>query len=243
MHLKSVTAPPQPEIGLSSVYEQLPMNWDIPLPDGSPLTDCYSWEETRLNAMRVGEANPLAYVWVPARSISLSRREAARLDLARSNDEPLAIRGTGGTAVPQGPGTANITLFTRHDRAPGITEFYQQMCGALMSGFEAMGLKTTIGAKPGSFCDGDFNLLYNGQKLAGTAQRWCRARNGQTLGCHHVVVLTGGNPAELCHRIEALYAASGAAETFASDAHSDLAIQISDLRTAMREPLRHLVKT
>ena len=242
MHLKSVTAPPKSEPRLGSAYAQLPMNWDIPLPDGSSLADYYSWEEARLNAMRAGEVSPLAYVWVPARSISLSRREAARLNLQRFKEEPLAIRGTGGTAVPQGPGTANITLFTRHDRAPGITEFYKQMCGALMRGFETMGLKTTIGAKPGSFCDGDFNLLYKGQKLAGTAQRWCRAQNGQTLGCHHIVVLTGGNPAALCHRIEALYAAAGSVETYSAGAHSDLAIQITDLRAAMQEPLRHLVE-
>ncbi len=235
MTLKSVTAAP------NTIYTTLPENWDQPPRDGTALAEVYAWEELRLNAMRVGEATPLHYVWVPERSISLSRREAARLDFDGFDAEPLGIRGTGGTAVPQGPGTANITLFTRHMKAPGITEFYHEMCAALRQGFTTLGLETEIGAKPGSFCDGDFNLLHKGRKLVGTAQRWCRAKNGDTLGCHHVVVLTGGNPAELCDRLESLYHHAGSLETYEPSVHSPYNINIAALRKAMNDPLSNLV--
>lgn len=235
MNLKSVTAPPR------AAYKTLSQNWDRPLPDGTGLADVYAWEEQRLNAMRRGEAEPIAYIWVPARSISLSRREAARLDLSAFDVEPLGIRGTGGTAVPQGPGTANITLFTRHIDAPGITEYYHQMCAALTEGFASLGLETEIGSRPGSFCDGAFNLLHQGKKLAGTAQRWCRARNGDTLGCHHVVVLTGGDPLDLCGRVEALYHQAGQPEEYVAAAHSELHLSVERLRDALLSPLTELV--
>lgn len=234
MTLKSVTAAPK------GIYATLLQNWDQPPSDGTALASVYAWEEQRLNAMRIGDAGPLHYVWVPARSISLSRREAERLDLDGFDAEPLGVRGTGGTAVPQGPGTANITLFTRHKQTPGITEFYREMCASLMKGFMTLGLETEIGANPGSFCDGDFNLLYQGRKLAGTAQRWCRAKNGDTLGCHHIVVLTGGNPAQLCARLEVLYRHAGSPEFYDPAVHSYLDIDLKSLREAMRDPLSDL---
>lgn len=235
MTLKSVYAKP------TGLYSEITENWDKPQKNGARLSDVYGWEERRVNAMRHGLAAPMSYVWVPERSISLSRREAARLDWDGFCEEPIAIRGTGGTAVPQGPGTANITLFTRHDRSPDIPAFYREMCAALQKGFAELGLETTIGARPGSFCDGDFNILLEGKKLAGTAQRWCRAKNGQTLGCHHVVVLTGGPPAQLCARIEALYAFSKQPERYVPEHHSDQQINITTLRNAMRGPLTNLV--
>ena len=234
MSLKSVIAPP------TGTYSTLSENWDSPPPDGAGLSDVYAWEERRLNAMRRGEADPIHYVWVPHRSLSLSRREAARLDLSRFSDEPIGIRGTGGTAVPQGPGTANITLFTRHETPPGITGFYHEMCAALMEGFASLGLATTIGARPGSFCDGDYNLLYEGRKLVGTAQRWCRAKNGDTLGCHHVVVLTGGEPVELCQRVERFYVQTGHPEIYDPDAHSAERVNVQALRQVMTDPLAEL---
>jgi len=236
MTLKSVIAPPQ------AGYATLGTDWNVPLQDGTRLDTVYAWEEKRLNAMRAGLADPIHYVWVPARSISLSRREASRLNLKNFEAEPLGIRGTGGTAVPQGPGTANITLFTRHKKAPGITAFYEDMCEALAEGFSKLGLKTETGARPGSFCDGAFNLLHEGQKLAGTAQRWCRAKNGDTLGCHHVVVLTGGDPVALCARVENLYASAGAEERYDPAAHSDRSLDITRLRGAMRAPLNQLIQ-
>lgn len=235
MTLKSAIGQPE------GIYQSLQEDWSHTPADGTALVDFYAWEERRVDAMRRDMALPFYYIWVPATGISLSKREAARLDLDGFANEPLAIRRTGGTAVPQGPGTANITLFTRHPRMPSVRSFYEKMCAALVSGFSELGLHTTIGAKPGSFCDGEYNLLLNGQKLAGTAQRWCRARNGDTIGCHHVVVLTGGSPAEMCSRLEALYDYAEQAETYDPTAHNSHNIDVEILRVAMENPLRELV--
>lgn len=234
MTLKSIYAEP------SGQYSSPDQNWNNLPPDGVSLGDAYAWEERRVAAMRKGLAGPISFIWVPGKSISLSRREAARLNLDGFDAEPIAVRGTGGTAVPQGPGTANITLFTRHHRPPDITRFYGEMCTALQRGFDNLGLETTIGAKPGSFCDGDFNILLDGKKLAGTAQRWCRAQNGDTVGCHHVVVLTGGDPVKLCARLEGLYAFAQKPETYAPEMHSSKYIDLDNLRGAMALPLSNL---
>lgn len=248
--LKSVTASPR-----GSIYDSIgsARDWFNHPQDGISLQDAYAWEEARLAVMRSANFNdpscgPLAYGWTPAQSISLSRREAARLgitaDLTLSGytAEPLAIRGTGGTAVPQGPGTMNITFFTRHRAHPGVRETYRNMCAALQSGFNALGIVTTIGAKAGSFCDGEFNLLMDERKLVGTAQRWCRARNGDTIGVHHAVVLTGGDPAKMCARLSALYRAGGQNVTYNADAHSARSIDAAQLRNALRAPLSHFIQ-
>jgi len=235
MTLKAVFSDP------SDTYSALKQDWDKPPADGTSLAEFYAWEERRVDAMRQGRAHPFCYVWVPEASISLSRREAARLDVAGFSAEALAVRGTGGTAVPQGPGTANITLFTRHNFAPDITSYYGEMCAALQNGFRALGLTTTIGAKPGSFCDGAFNILLDDKKLAGTAQRWCRAKNGQTLGCHHVVVLTGGDPNTLCRRVENLYDYAKKPEQYDVELHSSESIEIRSLQSAMMKSLAGLV--
>ncbi|WP_371396922.1 hypothetical protein [Fretibacter rubidus] len=243
--LKSVTAPPRGDI-----YDPLSLasDWKDHPRDGIALREAYSWEEARLSVMRSAafddpSCGPLVYGWIPATSISLSKREAAKLGVREDftlkgfTAEPLAIRGTGGTAVPQGPGTMNITFFTRHKAHPGVHETYNAMCQALQTGFNALSITTEIGAKPGSFCDGDYNLLYKGRKLVGTAQRWCRARNGDTIGVHHAVVLTGGDPMELCVRLSKLYNIAGHPTVYDPSAHSDKRIDPDTLRDALSAPL------
>lgn len=80
---------------------------------------------------------------------------------------------------------------------------------ALSAGFAAVGIKADIGARSGSFCDGDFNLLHAGRKRVGTAQRWAIGADGSAICLHHCVVLTGGYPDTLCRRAEALYDHAG----------------------------------
>lgn len=245
MTLKSVTRPPHS----ASRYNRLTQNWDCPPADGKALADVYAWEDARLAVMRGGDkaVGPLVYGWVPARSISLSRREANALGvntdlrLQGFTAEPLAIRGTGGTAVPQGPGTMNITFFTVHDTHPGIREFYDAMCNALQTGLRTLGFETTIGPCAGSFCDGDYNLLHGGRKLIGTAQRWCRAKDGRTLGVHHAVVLLGADPDDLCNRLTTLYAAGGQNVRYDPTVHSAAPIDADTLRAALKSPLDALV--
>ncbi|MGB6228698.1 MAG: hypothetical protein WBF53_01055 [Litorimonas sp.] len=227
--LKSVTGP------LSALTDGSKV---LPPSDGAELQAVYDAESRLMRRLRAGTAAPLWYDWVPHLSLSVSGREAARLgDLSAFESEPVAVRGTGGTAVPQGPGTINISVLSRHPRHPGIRETYEALCGALIRGFAAMGLDTRTGARPGSFCDGDHNLLLEGRKLVGTAQRWALAADGSAVCLHHCVVLSGGDPDGLCSRTEALYAHAGLAACYDRDAHSGLSLDRAELARAMKTPL------
>jgi lipoate-protein ligase A len=218
--------------------------WHIPPRDHRPLGETYAWEERRLAAMRAGLCGPMAYAWVPARSLSISKAEARRinLDALDFTAEPVAIRGSGGTVVPQGIGTTNITLFTRHRRHPGIRPFYDDLCAALQTAFHTLDLPTTIGPCAGSFCDGDYNLQLDGKKLVGTAQRWTRAKDGSTLGHHHCVVMLGADPTELCARTDALYAAANLPDRANPSVHSGTPIDLTELRAALKDPLDALLR-
>lgn len=215
----------------------------LPPPPLADLQSVYDDEARYMRLMRGGRASPIWYGWCPARSLSISTREASRLgDISGFTAEPIAIRQTGGTVVPQGPGTLNISIVSRHPTHPGIRETYAAVCGALMDGFAAIGIETEVGARPGSFCDGDFNLLHLGQKLVGTAQRWAIGADGSAICLHHCVILTGGEPDTLCRRAEALYDHASQPTRYVRDAHSTRVINHDDLLAAMDKPLSHFIQ-
>ncbi|MEM7730040.1 MAG: hypothetical protein AAF311_12325 [Pseudomonadota bacterium] len=236
--LKSIAGPLAALTGLGGPI-------DLPPRDGARLQTVYDDEARLMRLMRDGRAEPLWYDWVPQRSLSVSVREARRLGgtpvLASFTDEAVAVRGTGGTAVPQGPGTINISVLSRHPRHPGIGEAYAGLCDALRKGFAALGMETTLGARQGSFCDGDHNILSEGRKLVGTAQRWALARDGSAVCLHHCVILSGGAPETLCARTEALYAHAGQEVRYDRDAHSSQALDRAALARAMDKPLRDYI--
>ncbi|WP_298917023.1 hypothetical protein [uncultured Algimonas sp.] len=211
----------------------------LPPRDGAVLQSVYDREAHHMRRMRDGSAPALWYDWVPQAALSVSGREHGRLgDIDHFTAEPVAIRGTGGTVVPQGPGTINISVLSRHPRHPGIRETYAALCEALRQGFAAMGLETTTGARPGSFCDGDHNILLEGRKLVGTAQRWALAPDGGAVCLHHCVILSGGSAETLCARAEALYAHAGRDVRYDRDAHSAVPLDRAALGAAMEKPLR-----
>lgn len=88
---------------------------------------------------------------------------------------PVIVRKTGGDLVPQSPGLLNVSLAFRQRRRKGsIDSSYQALCQPLIAAFNALGIDAYCASVPGAFCDGDYNLVVDGQKLAGTAQRWRR---------------------------------------------------------------------
>jgi len=99
-------------------------------------------------------------------------------DLSQSG-WPVFVRRTGGGVTPHGAGILNVSLAYAVDASeqPSIRGVYEMFCSpliALMSGF---GCDAESGAVPGSFCDGAYNIVVNGRKVMGTAQRWTRVRS------------------------------------------------------------------
>lgn len=87
---------------------------------------------------------------------------------------PVYIRDTGGDITPQSPGVVNVSsaFVFPQTSATSIRETYERFCAPLLAFFDTLGFKAYLASVEGSFCDGAFNIVIDGRKLAGTAQRW-----------------------------------------------------------------------
>lgn len=128
--------------------------------------------------------NDYPLIWQTSQSLVVPASFAARpgfQNAAAASCErgwPVATRATGGGTTPQGSGILNVCLAFQAASRPSIHEAYRIICDPLRGAFEDMGMRTTCRAVPGSFCDGEFNIVHSGRKLVGTAQRWRPASSG-----------------------------------------------------------------
>lgn len=125
---------------------------------------------------------PTVRVWrhTAVRGLVVSKRDAAgeagerAVQLMADEGCPIIVRHTGGTAVPHGEGVLNLSfLLPRQTQQVSTDSYYQLLCQPLLDWLRGMGLtEVATGALPGSYCDGNYNVLVDGQKLVGTAQAW-----------------------------------------------------------------------
>ena len=131
----------------------------------------------------------------------------ALLDQLSGRGWQLYSRRTGGAPVPQTPGVINVSQLFLWDKgaAYGIERGYQEFCARLEKFFKALGLATAIHATPGAYCDGDYNLNINGQKIVGTAQRVMANSRGQKIVLAQACILVAADldkliePVNLCN--------------------------------------------
>lgn len=152
---------------------------------------------------------PATYrVWTNERCIVVTRREA-RLPgyreaarASRNEGWPVVVRDSGGTAIPHLPETLQFTLTLPRRRGdePTIEAVYRALGAPVRDALERLGLPATFGQVPRSFCDGRFNLVVDGRKVAGSAQRWtggvpgAGSRGGFILA--HLSLFVGGDMVE-----------------------------------------------
>jgi len=80
----------------------------------------------------------------------------------------------------------------------------------------------TTGAAPGAFCDGKYNVLVDGRKIAGTAQRCTRRGPGGAL-LAQAMLIVDADPAELTSAVARFYERAGSDRTFDARAVTSLA--------------------
>lgn len=123
---------------------------------------------------------PVFRVWSNAQCLVATRREE-RLDgfeAARRTSEargwPVVVRDSGGMIVPHLTGSLHLTLLLprRDGGEPGTDQVYRLLCEPVREALATLGIDASYGQVPRSFCDGRYNLVHDGRKLAGTAQRW-----------------------------------------------------------------------
>ncbi|SLN66582.1 lipoyl protein ligase domain-containing protein [Ruegeria meonggei] len=150
-------------------------------------------------AMLLWQAEDQALV-LPA---ALARRAAMKAHLhdTRAAGRQVVTRGSGGGIVPQGPCTLNIAIVLPCGPNFTVEDGYALICGTLAEALTRFDIDAQTGACPGSFCDGAWNVLVKGCKLAGTAQRVRTTQDGRVALLHAAILLRLPDPghwAELC---------------------------------------------
>ena len=166
------------------------------------------------------ERSPTISIQQHPQSLTVTVREskfpnfpAATVELAAAG-WPVAVRCTGGAAVPQGPGVLNLALVHPKLRGWTLEDGYQLLCEILSRLLAEYGLTAEQGEVPGAFCDGLYNLQVKGQKLVGTAQRWAGSRQTHGGILAHACLLVDLDLVEATERINQLYRLCGQTEQF-----------------------------
>lgn len=123
---------------------------------------------------------PLYRVWTNQRCLVVTKREqrldgyAAAAVASAARGWPVVLRDSGGTVVPHLPTTVLLTLILPRRTAPEprAEAVFECLGAPAIEALDALGIAADYGAVPHSFCDGRFNLVADGRKIAGTAQRW-----------------------------------------------------------------------
>lgn len=169
-------------------------------------------------AVSRGERLPTIRVWrhLPVQGLVVSRRDvagergASAMEAMTRRNWPIFVRPTGGTAVPHGEGVLNLSMLFPRTREKATTDgYYRLLCGGIIEWLSELGLAGSTGDIPGSYCDGNYNVIVDGKKLVGTAQAWRGGLAGMASR-HPGYIL-----AHACIMIDVdLVAAMGAINTF-----------------------------
>jgi len=160
---------------------------------------------------RVADAGrPAVRVWAPARIVAFGRRDVrgdgydAAADAARDRGFEPVERSVGGRAVAyDGETTLAFARFTPVDGVRGgLDDRYEALTRDLERALADLGVDTSRGEPPESFCPGQHSLrVAEGGKLAGLAQR---VTQGAAITSGVLVV---ANHDELAAVLDAVYGA------------------------------------
>lgn len=172
---------------------------------------------------------PATLVWQPEAQALVAptawlRREEVQAVLPElaAVDWPVSARSSGGGAVPQVPGTLNLSVILPVTSSFRVEHGYRLICGMMTDALTRFGIVPDTGPVNGAFCDGAWNVTVAGRKLAGTAQRWQGAPAARSALLHAAVQITP-LPASVWTALDRLYQAAGQSTLPRPDAHVTLA--------------------
>jgi lipoate-protein ligase A len=190
-------------------------------------------DEQRLGALlSEGRAGERVRLWTNSRCLVTTRR-FSRMETfagaAAASDAcgwPVFVRASGGTTVVHRSGILNFSLYEiALTGTVDINARFERFTHRLIAGFAAIGVAAETGWVAGSYCDGRFNIVSGGQKIAGTA---ClvRKRGGWLGVLAHAVICIDGNPRADLAAITEFERALGLDIPYAAAAHTTLAARI-----------------
>lgn len=166
-----------------------------------------------LDRVARGELPHALLQWSAPRALVVPRstaRKAAFAEAAAASARegwPVHVRESGGGVVPLARGVLCVAMAWTSP-AVRIEEGYRRLCAPLVAALADLGVAAEIGWVPGAFCDGAYNLVAGGRKIAGTAQRWKRARGGD-VALAHAVLLVDADLEELVGAVDRFAARCG----------------------------------
>jgi lipoate-protein ligase A len=154
--------------------------------DSLPPAESLARDEQILVGVRRDVQPATCRVWSSSDCIAATRRESSQPGFAAAAEYlsmqgwPVIVRGSGGSAAPLAPGVINLSLIYKMDAAArwSIQAAYETLCGPLLKTLMDLEIAASCGFVEGCFCDGRYNLIVNGRKIGGTAQRWVAAPDG-----------------------------------------------------------------
>src|SRR5690606_25647972 len=142
---------------------------------------------------------------------------------------PILLRDTGGEPVPQSPAVLNVALAyalpTGDDEGRRIDSAYERLLEPLAVWLAEHDLKPGCASVPGAFCDGRFNLTLEGRKVAGTAQRWRRSRDGRPAVLAHAALLMNDCRESMALVVNRFYHSFASYLRCPSDSHLPLGVR------------------
>lgn len=202
-----------------------------------PFETVMDWEIACLAQACFPFADPNCLVWsmpqclVVPKSLSSKPQFGFACHEMESLGWPVKIRQTGGDLTPQSPGVINVSYITSQPwtETTGITSAYEALCQPIVDYLKRdWGVSSYCSAVDGAFCDGKFNVVVDGLKIAGTAQKWRQFKD--EAGQAHVAIL--GHVAILADaHLEALM---GASNIFYQLCEIDKTIQLPNHTTLLK---------
>lgn len=202
-----------------------------PLPDTNSPAQILAQEQHWLREC-ARDRQPSAHLWqapqcliVTRKDMRLPRYQAACEQLA-AEGWPVHVRDSGGTAVPHGAGILNLSLLLPRTTTD-LGHYYRLLGAPLLTLLAEYGLEGNYDFVPGSFCDGQYNLVIGGRKITGTAQRWLapgQDHHGAVLA--QAMLLVAGDVNEGTRMASRFYELAGGELRFAPGTSTTLAQQI-----------------
>lgn len=179
------------------------------------------------------DGQPSAHLWqapqcliVTRKDVRLPRYQEACEQLA-AEGWPVHVRDSGGTAVPHGAGILNLSLLLPRTTTD-LGHYYHLLGAPLLTLLAEYGLEGNYDFVPGSFCDGQYNLVIGGRKITGTAQRWLapgQDHNGAVLA--QAMLLVAGDVDEGTRMASRFYELAGGELRFAPGTSTTIAQTIN----------------
>ncbi len=165
-----------------------------------------AWEE--LMCRRVGQGHPpVIHMWTHEDAMTIGLRDrrlsgaVEAMEQFRAEGTSVAVRASGGAAVPLTPGILNLSIMLPNPKQRiNIHDDFRFMAEWISRAVHPWSVHVHTGEVEGAFCPGDYDISIKGRKFCGIAQR--RQAKAYMITAF---VIVEGNGEELGAQIKRFY--------------------------------------